>query len=60
MKKKTDNLTFEVVEVPSKEGSLDDLLNFVADLLVRKWMEKREDEDARNCDLRSSNNSGQA
>ena len=56
MKRKIDTLSFEVVEVPPPEGSLDALLDFIADLLVRKWMEEREDEDARCSDLRSSNN----
>lgn len=37
--KKRKSLKFEVVEVPAPEGSLDDLLDFVADLVVKKWME---------------------
>lgn len=58
MKNGQDSLRFEIVEVPARQGRFDELLDFVADLLIRKWMEEREDEDARCCGLRSSNNPG--
>ena len=54
MKKRTNSLSFEVVEVPAPEGAVDDLLDFIVDLVIRKRIEKREDEDARSCGLRSS------
>lgn len=42
MKRKAENLAFEVIEVPAEDGAFDDLLDFIADLLIRKWMEDQE------------------
>ena len=38
--KERNSLTFKVVEVPAEKSSTDDLLDFIADILVRKWMEE--------------------
>ena len=35
-------MSFEVVEVSPEGAAFDDLLDFIADLLVRKWMEDQE------------------
>ena len=53
------NLSFEVVEVPAQEGALDDLLDSVVDLLVRKWIEKGEEKDEGCRGLRGSSSSRQ-
>ena len=45
MKKKADKLSYEVVEVPAEEGSLCDLLDVIAELLVGKWMEEKDRQD---------------
>jgi len=62
VKRKIGSLTFEVVEVPAEEGTCEDMLDFLAELLVRRWLEQKgqEDDDARSCDLRNSNNPSQA
>jgi hypothetical protein len=33
------DLRFQVVEVPTPEDRVDDLLNFVVDLLIKRWLE---------------------
>lgn len=43
--RKTANLSVKVVELPAKEGSLDGLLDLVAELLVSRWIKEREEED---------------
>jgi len=42
IKRPTNDLSFETIEVPAEEGAFDDLLDFIADLMVRKWMEDQE------------------
>lgn len=55
MKKRSDHVRFEVVQIPAPEGSLDDLLDFVADLLVKKWMKEKQAMDAKGNEIDDSN-----
>ena len=45
MRKKIENLSSKITEVPPEGGSLSDLLDFLADLLIRKWMEEQKEHE---------------
>ena len=38
--KESNNLSFEVVDISPEDGSFDGLQEFIADLLVERWMEE--------------------